>query len=340
MNKRIEYIDISKGLLILIVLFDHICWQVKNNEIENNLVENLMNYFFVFNSFFMSAFFFITGFCSSFNKNFFQFLYTKIKRLLIPALFLGAIQNIILLVLTNPESLGIKPILRMFLKMLVQIFVDGGQYWFLSAIFVANILFWTIYKIRNNYLKAILIILLYCIGVLLYNYNISNIWSIQQALLLLPFMFLGYLLKGYDIKLKYLCIPLIYIILIFIYKYNNISSPIIAARIAFESYWSSINFLVLGSLGSISIITISNFMRKINDFKLVEYIGKNSIIFYCLNWTIFEGLVLNCKNSLNNQLPYYSFIILCIIFISTVYLLVSFSRILNKKYINYMLGSF
>lgn len=343
MQKRIEYVDIAKGLLILLVLFNHICWQVRNNNIHNTLVSEMMNYFFLYTPFFMSAFFLITGLCSNYNKKFTVFLYNKIKTLLIPALFLGAIQNILYVVLKSPEAFEIKSIIRMFFKMILQIIYNGGQYWFLAAIFISNILFWLISKyMKKKFHKSLIIIALYCIGSILYFKNTPNVWSIQQALLLLPFIYIGSLLKGKEINFKYSFIGVIYFLIVYILQSLNISTTIVAARINLESYISPIIFIFLGSMGGITTIIISKamytYINKSNN--IIQFIGKNSIIFYCLNWTILDGLIFICKKSLENNNPYYTLIILFMIFNLTINLIQIISNILNKKYINYMLGRF
>lgn len=343
MSQRIEYLDIAKGLLILLVLLDHICWQVINNNIHNRLVDETMNYFFLFTPFFMSAFFLITGICSNYNKTFTEFICNKTKTLLIPALFLGVIQNILYSILTTPETLEIKSIIRMFLKMITQIIYNGGQYWFLAAIFISNILFWLTQKyIKQNCYKLIIITFLFCIGSILHFQNIPNIWSIQQALLLLPFIYIGFLLKSKKIGLKHSYITILYIVAVCTLHSFNVSTTIVAAKVYLESYISPLIFIFLGSLGGIAIITFSKsiyiFAKRNN--KALQFIGKNSIIFYCLNWTIFSGLIVICRKSLENNNPYHSFIILTMIFILTIYIIYLFCKLLNIRYINFMLGKF
>lgn len=341
--KRIEYLDFAKGILIILVLFNHICWQVKNNGISNNFIDLLMSYFFLYTPFFMSTFFMITGLCSNYNKRFSVFLHNKIKTLIIPALFLGFIQNLISLILKYPDSLEFKSLIWMFIKMISELFFNGGQYWFLSSIFIANLLFWGVYNfIKNDFLKFTIIILLYTIGTLLFNNGYSNIWSVQQALLLIPFIYLGNIFNGKEFSNKYIFLFIIYILSILVLSHYDISIAYVAAKIKFNTTISPIVFILLASLGGISIILLSKIMcMKLKEYgKSIIYIGKNSIIYYTLNWTIFDGLIFLCRDSLKDNSCYNTFFILIMIFITTIYFINILSVIINLKYVNFIIGKF
>lgn len=341
--KRIEYLDFAKGILIILVLFNHICWQVKNNGINNDLVDLLMKYFFLYTPFFMSTFFIITGLCSNYNKRFSIFLYEKIKTLIIPALFLGYIQNLISLIIKYPDSLEFKSLIWMFIKMIPELFLNGGQYWFLSSIFIVNLLFWILQNFsKKESLRIIIIFFLYITGTFLFNNGYSNIWSIQQALLLLPFLYLGNLLRGKELRNKYLLLIVVYISIILLLFHFDVSIAYVAAKIKFNSTISPIVFILLGSLGGLSIILLSKVMcTKLKGYgKSIIFIGKNSIIYYTLNWTIFDGLIFLCKDSLIDNSYYNTFFILSMIFISTIYFINILSMVLNIRFVNYMLGKF
>lgn len=66
--KRIEYIDVCKGMLILLVLIHHIP-QAGNWAcgMDSLVLDYINGYSFIVCSFFMQAFFVVSGYCSSFS---------------------------------------------------------------------------------------------------------------------------------------------------------------------------------------------------------------------------------------------------------------------------------
>lgn len=115
-HKRFSYIDVAKGILILMVVWDHLpdvyIYLLKQTNIH---IEWLDRTQWLFKIFFMPAFFCITGFCSNFNKDFKSFFVSNAKSLLIPNILLGMIVS---------HSIGVG-----------RVIMYGGSFWFLSALF-------------------------------------------------------------------------------------------------------------------------------------------------------------------------------------------------------------
>lgn len=86
--ERYSFIDVAKGLLISLVIFFHTSPLAEANGVENEIFINLKRLNFLFSPFFMGAFFFITGFCSNFEKKFAHYLLKDIKTLILPSLTL------------------------------------------------------------------------------------------------------------------------------------------------------------------------------------------------------------------------------------------------------------
>ena len=91
-SERIPYIDVAKGILILLVVYDHLpdVYMYLLN-LSNSHIEYLNDTQWIFKLFFMPAFFCITGMCSNFNKNFKPFLISNLKTLIVPNVLLGII---------------------------------------------------------------------------------------------------------------------------------------------------------------------------------------------------------------------------------------------------------
>ena len=90
MKERLHYIDIAKGLLILLVVYDHLPdMYLYSLKLHNNYISELNNWQWIYKLFFMPAFFAITGMCSNFDKTFIPFLVNNFKSLIVPNIIIG-----------------------------------------------------------------------------------------------------------------------------------------------------------------------------------------------------------------------------------------------------------
>lgn len=131
-RKRANYVDIAKGIVILLVVWGHaITFQGK--------------LFFIIFSFHMPFFFFISGWCKAFSdrqEKFWTMLKKSFVKLIIPSIIFRAIR------FWQPEDI------KAWCK---TIFLDPYSEWFLATMFVINILFFFFKKfdVKNDniYLK-------------------------------------------------------------------------------------------------------------------------------------------------------------------------------------------
>ena len=77
MSKRIEWIDVAKGILIILVVLGH-------SEVSGMTAN-------VINSFHMAAFFFLAGLTIKFNENINLFITKRLKGLIMPYIVLAII---------------------------------------------------------------------------------------------------------------------------------------------------------------------------------------------------------------------------------------------------------
>ena len=92
-RKRLEYIDVAKGIMISLLVFHHYPSSMGGIAVAHiDEIKCWQEWFIVF---FMPAFFFITGFCSNFNKPFKEFLISNLKVLLIPAILFIVINRLL-----------------------------------------------------------------------------------------------------------------------------------------------------------------------------------------------------------------------------------------------------
>ena len=133
-SERLNYIDVAKGLLILCVVFGHIYGHSKS--IDNITVDYFHRISNLYISFYMPCFFLITGYCSNFNKKLNTLFTSSFKTIAFP----GIIFSIFFFLLERKYDVA------SFCHLIKGISFYGGSYWFLSALFVARILYGLIYK--------------------------------------------------------------------------------------------------------------------------------------------------------------------------------------------------
>jgi fucose 4-O-acetylase-like acetyltransferase len=138
-NTRIYYIDVAKGLLILMVVLPHMSQVADLYNIHNKGFELIRISSRSWVGYYMPAFFLITGMCSNFTQTFKAFLLKNLKTLMLPSFTLMAlcvwIENIL------NGSLDIRDYLSVGFSSFLKC---GGLYWFITALFIAKILYWVI----------------------------------------------------------------------------------------------------------------------------------------------------------------------------------------------------
>lgn len=136
-NNRLVYIDVAKGILILLVVLGHVL-------AGSNIVTKVM--IRAINSFHVPAFFAISGFLvkeESVRKcSFLDFLIKKIKRLFLPYLVFELFAAIIQTLFLMPPSVDIWGIVTNILTGRCYAFAD----WFLVALFFSEIILYWIVK--------------------------------------------------------------------------------------------------------------------------------------------------------------------------------------------------
>lgn len=178
-KERLHYVDVSKGLLALMVVLSHLQNVAVSLDIENTLCKSIDSLEVFWCPFFMPAFFILTGFCSNFNKEFKSFLISNFKTLIIPSIFLAFIVRWI-----NGIADGVTtPQYYMFIGMGI---IKTCGNWFLPALFVSKIVYWFLNKyVKSIYIIAIITIVLFYLGYFLYTFvpSLPNLWSWKYGIL-------------------------------------------------------------------------------------------------------------------------------------------------------------
>lgn len=266
-KERIHWIDIAKGIAILCVFFGHTV----------STPTQISSFIYIFH---MPAFFFLSGYCFSNRRKIGEFIINKLKTIVLPIFTLGltgAIAVGILMQFLKHEAVDWKWI---FLNPIVQ-YGEHSLLWYLAALFVDMLVFYALTKLLKDN-KTALIITAFVLGFGSYCFirfvGIKLPWSIDTALVALPFISAGYCLKNSG-------------------KADNYGKPWITA-VSFgvciaagtlntvnyggtEMHTNTYGNVFLFYIGAFAgIIMVCSASMLIKKSRLIEYFGRNSLIFY------------------------------------------------------------
>lgn len=274
MSKRVRYMDLFRGIGIILMVMGHV---------------GFGSGFYKFShAFHMPMFFVVTGYFFRL-VNFDIFIRKKLRTLILPYFAFGSLQLGTWLIIHRSENIQEKLAkLTSLLLTNTDGALVGGALWFLTSLFFAELLYYGLTKFFRD-TKAITIVCL-LIGFFGTIYNdivsIRLFWGVDSALVGVLFIHVGVLFKEKLHKLLILkfrySIALLFIGAIL----AMLNDPINMRTLKYSNpimFWISALLLI---------VSLLNVCREIEDVKLVrfkhiiseiEYIGKNSIVYVCLN---------------------------------------------------------
>lgn len=255
MNNRINYLDITKGLLILEVIFIHEAYYFGNFPNCTGFSSIVIEFgkYGIF-SYFMAAFFILHGYYSNMDKTFNDECIYCIKSLIVPMI-------------------------------LVMLYI---RFWFCWAMFFSLLAFNLLKRIKPFQLQLVCVCLLSFLGLWLFYHNL-NVLYIAYAFAFLPFLYVGkYFRKLVSNTYVGLSCILIYSIINILYFISRETPPLVTGIGFFEcSILSFPVFYILAITGTGSLIVIS---RVINSCRPLEFIGQNSLLYCLIHKSIFGHL--------------------------------------------------
>lgn len=328
MEKRISYIDVCKGILILMVVLGHVVYIMR---ITTGLALGSFPYVFIQNiasiwiaPYYMAAFFLISGYCSKFIRPLKEQIFTDGKRLVLPAIIIPLIMKIV-----TPPMCDIN--FHIFSYILY-----GDLPWFLMAMFWARIFFKIVMlpNIKDVY-KPIFFIILSIVGCLiLERYKGLEYLSFFHGLAFSLFVFIGNKLKNVKIsKMWIVSVICIYISLVITCAGHV---PALCADIYFGIRQWPI-YIVAAFCGSLFIFQLSKF---IGHNSVLEILGRNSLVIYlthCEFLRIMSTYMIGYISKYNMSFLF-SFCIILFMFVGATCWGVIWSLLLNRKYTKWIVG--
>ena len=289
-SKRISYIDVARGLLILSVVLHHNIlssyYSIPQHQNETiNFLQEFQYYMWI--PFFMPAFFVLTGYSSNFDKPFKPFISSLVMAIGCPLFFFDIIPYNI----ETFQKLNLTDWLAQMPWTLQRFFRYSA--WFLRTFFVAKLLYWLINRYCKEKVKNVICFLLFifaCIAVLLGHGEHG-----MHSLMALFYISVGKLCKQYgvfeDFKIGNIAV-LLYIAITMVLFLLHRQSPYMTNEIIMSDAWDIFTLPILAISGSIGTMNIA---KRINKNKILEYIGKYSLIIYCVHLLPYLGILFNLE---------------------------------------------
>ena len=337
MTKRKKFIDIARAFAIIFIVLGH--------TIVHS--EHCMPIFKMLYSFHVVLFFILSGYTFKINnKSFKDFLTDKFKRIMVPY-FVWAILFIMpYLLFGNKVGQAVGTNSSFYLKDIIintlygngnlESLKQNSALWFLPALFCTEIIFYFIInkEEKNNNSRRSIITL---VTIILINYltskylNIIFPWGINTVLNIGCFFYIGYCLNKYNIILnkksnilRIIFYTIIGLISCFSNKYNVLCIE--------YSYGSFLLMLISGYCLSMTIIYLS---LLINNNKILEYIGKNTLgilVFHKPLIIIFQTKLGSISKMLINSNLFVEMFIGIIVTALSIALSVFITEIIRKKF--------
>lgn len=277
MNKgqRIEFIDLVKGICIILVVMAHVGGPFERMDNHNMIA-----------SFRMPLYFFISGIFFKSYEGFFGFFIRKINKLVIPFIvfYIGAflVKYLSWKLLPGFFQLPVEwtDLLVIFHKH--ELIDFNPPIWFLIALFNCNILFYIVHYLRNKNLKLMFLAGL-AIGVLGFTFGKLRIelpLYMDVAMTALPFYLGGFWIRRYNFFLA----P---------HRFDKLIPVFILAALAVLYFFATrpgmrtnyyegniLQFYVAGFAGIFMIMLVGKQFKKA---PVISYLGRYSVITLCVH---------------------------------------------------------
>ena len=271
--RRILWLDNLKGFLILFVLLSH------------SLPPLCYRHFFT--PFFLTMFFFVSGYTFSIQDRFFVFLRKKCRRLLLPLFFLGGTRLLASIVLFDSGKR-----LSMFPRRLAGLFLQrSGIYdemWFLSCLFVSCMIFYGILTAasritdtRSSEHRLIFLFSSVCLLLgffIIYALKIKLPWETELALVMTEYTALGYLYRQYEAVVDaWKKTPLLFCCVFYAFLTFRLEDD---TDIHMETFGNPFLFLFLSFLIILPVLYLCKALSKTRLHGILSFLGQNTLFYF------------------------------------------------------------
>ncbi len=273
MTNRIEFVDLAKGICIMLVVLLHVFGEMSGVVIK------------VMSLFRMPLYFVLSGLFFKTYDGLIPFLKKKTNKLLIPFLFV-----FFFIVVPTTFLLDLKAGVEISWSSIfwddngkLNLGIDGTM-WFLLCLFFNNIIFYVIFLLSKRNLNIIIIFSFVC-GIVGYFYNINNqyllLWM-DSALTAMPFFMFGYVLRKHSSVLNenftrkdFLLSMVALGALLLVYGFNEYCGKNVIGFARNEYDVPLLSLYIGGMSGTMFILLLSKYIGRL---PVISYIGRYSIV--------------------------------------------------------------
>jgi fucose 4-O-acetylase-like acetyltransferase len=277
-NERIVWIDIAKGIAILLVVFGH-------NLDEENVVR-----MFVY-SFHVPFFIMIGGYFYK-DDSFLPFLWKNAKQILLPYMLTIILQYVLCVLLKG--MYWSEACQRAFCTIICGKTIPSGYagsigvLWFLTTLFGVRMLFWIVTRCcrENEWAKSLFVLLVVMAGIYVAQegrLSLGNLpWSLDLVLVAVGVYYVGYQLKKGNVILELLRDKLCMVLCLCIWCLGLVRG--IYLEFAWRSYPGELTCMVIAVAGSILCCKVSCYLEKVKVAKdVLSWLGRGTLVILCIH---------------------------------------------------------
>lgn len=286
-NSRLEYIDISKGFAIMLMVFGH------SYSASGKTPVMVWVY-----SFHMPLFFLTTGVLYGLKNQKHETVGFNLKKkcetLLLPYFLWNTLYQLFISILAIIGGAPAKETLIHNLRM-VTLFC-GSAMWFLPAMFISSLVF--LKTVNSRSINIFIVFFTTIIGLFAPKCN-EIIEVFLRSFVGLAYIAIGfYGVKFYSTKYKKFYTIILFAISLLLVFSNGIVS------IASRTFNNPVLYMINGCLGTFIIYQVAMYIKRENKFsRLFKYWGVNSIKILCLHGFVIQIIRLLDYKFFNNILP-------------------------------------
>lgn len=271
LNKRIDFVDLTKGVCIILVVMAHIGGAFDTLDNDSML-----------SCFRMPLYFFISGVFFKSYEGLPGFVIRKINKLIIPFLFFY-LSAFLLKYIVWKIAPGVFQLPVSWKELLVvfhghDLIKFNPPIWFLIALFNCNILFYLVHFLRDKHLAImfVLTLLIGCTGFYLGKLQIQLPFYIDVSMTALPFYVAGFWIRRYNFFLfpshRFDKLIPFFVLLALVVMYFT------ATKLGMRTNNYSGTIFQVYTAAFAGIFMIMLLCKKVKRLKIVSYLGRYSIV--------------------------------------------------------------
>lgn len=272
-EKRIAWIDIMKGILMVTIVLGHVY--------DTGILRKYLY------SFHVPAFFFLSGFCFTYRHNFCSFIYKRLRTIMIPYFFFSVVSILIFWIGSRfigslsqllECDLGTNLLVMLYGNSKPEIMRYNLPLWFLPCLFSTSCIAYCeefCVRLKGKSMRIIVILLLIFIGAFFAQHeDIALPWHFETSISMAVWFVLGISCKDYANRKKGLRI--IWPVWILSFCVGIVCCALNTRTVGVRNeHYGILVFYYLSAFSTIlGIMGLSIF---INKNRILEYVGRNSI---------------------------------------------------------------